>query len=67
MQPRLREKLMLQIAREMFILPRKETRYNSEITITKKLSTQVCSELLSLKIRKSSQVSKTKTKIYQIN
>jgi len=66
MLPKSKGKLIMQIVREMFTLLKKETKYNYEIMIMKKLSTQVCSELLYLKTVKSSLVLKTEIRNYKI-
>ena len=62
----LREKLILQIVTEIHMLRKKEIKYNLEITITKRLSTLVFSELLNLKMLKSFLVSKTKKRNYRV-
>ena len=62
----LREKLIQQIVTEIHMLRKKEIKYNLEITITKKLSTLVFSELLNLKMLKSFLVSKTKKRNYRV-
>ena len=58
MRPKSKEKLIMLIVRGMFTLPKKGTKFNYEIMITKKLNTQVCSELLNLKTLKNSLVLK---------